>query len=700
MAGFKNNVPVRFPDLPPKSPSGADLIQVERAKATFDVKALSKFLNGEEWLSKLEKIVPILESEPVFDKTQRYFQGRDAKIRNAWEKDKRHLELAREHNWDKTDESIAHMLYDQPSPYRLHYIMFIPTLEGQCNEEQRKLFLEPSKRDEIIGCYAQTELGHGSNVQGLETTATYIPETNEFELHSPHLSSAKWWIGALGKTANYAVIMARLIIHGKDYGSHTFCAQIRSLEDHRPLPGLTIGDIGPKFGYNGVDNGFMMFDHFRIPHISMLAKYAQVKPGSGEYVKPINSKLSYGGMVHVRANIVNETGRALARASTVAVRYAAVRRQFVDAASPRKWGNETIETSVIDYTMVQYRLLPIIAQAYALLFTGQEMMRLYHLNMEAMKQGNFDILADLHASSSGLKSLTSFMAVDGIEECRRSCGGHGYSMFSGLGHFYQDYLPNMTVEGDNNMIYQQTSRYLLKTYRNVIAGTAKPSEHNLTFIYLSQYLQNPKAKCPANSANDFLNPEVILTAFGFRAAYGIAKVAEQIDHQGRSWNDALVDLHRISRAHCQYNIVRNFFITLQRANEGNNQQNISMAERKVLQSLAYLFALHTMEKDLSDFVMSSYFSPEQMDMIKQQVQSLLKVVRPDAVALVDAFALPDYMLHSALGRYDGNVYPALTKMAEQEPLNQTIVVDAYETCIKPMRENALKNKKDITAAKL
>ncbi|KAI7854636.1 acyl-CoA dehydrogenase/oxidase C-terminal [Circinella umbellata] len=689
----KHNGPTRFPNLPVKEPTGAALIEQERAKATFDVKTLSKFIYGEEYLEKLDKIVPILENDPVFDKSRRYFQGRDEKIRDAWRKDRRFLELRKKHNWDDVDEKIVHSLYDQPSPYRLHYIMFVPTLEGQCNEEQRKLFLEPSKRDEIIGCYAQTELGHGSNIRGLETTATYIPETNEFEIHSPHLSSAKWWIGALGRTANYAIIMARLIIHDKDYGPHTFCAQIRSLEDHMPLPGLTIGDIGPKMGYNTVDNGFMMFDHFRIPHVSMLARYAQVKPGSGEYIKPVNSKLSYGGMVHVRASIVSETGRALARSSTVAVRYAAVRRQFYDSTSPRKWNGETIETSVIDYTMVQYRILPIIANAYALMFTGREMLRLYHLNIEAMKQGNFDILADLHATSSGLKSLTSFMAVDGIEECRRSCGGHGYSMFSGLGHFYNDYLPSMTVEGDNNMIYQQTSRYLLKTYRNVIAGTAQPSEHNLTLTYLAQYLQNPKAKCPATTPTDFLNPEVILSAFGFRAAYGIAKVAEQIDHQGRPWNDALVDLHRISRAHCQYFIVRTFFTAIQRDNK-EDALKLGTGGRKILQAVASLFALHVMEKDLSDFVLSSYFSAEQLEMVKQQVQDLLKVIRLDAVPLVDAFAIPDYMLHSALGRYDGDVYPALTAMAEQEPLNNTQVVDAFEESIKPMRQFALKNRND------
>jgi hypothetical protein len=118
------------------------------------------------------------------------------------------------------------------------------------------------------------------------------------------LTSSKWWIGGLGKAANHAIVMARLIINGKDFGPHPFCVQIRSLEDHRPLKGITVGDIGPKFGFNTVDNGFMMFDHYRIPHIAFLAGYSQVKPGTGEYIRPPNAKLSYGTMVFVRANIV------------------------------------------------------------------------------------------------------------------------------------------------------------------------------------------------------------------------------------------------------------------------------------------------------------------------------------------------------------------------------------------------------------
>ena len=145
-----------------------------------------------------------------------------------------------------------------------------------------------------------------------------------------------------------------------------------------------------------------------------------------------------------------ESCQVLARAATVATRYSAVRMQGSDTDQPKTWpgadnATKAIETPVLDYTMQQYRLLPIIAQAYACHFTGQEMHRMYHENQAKMAAGDFSYLADLHASSSGLKSLTTTMAVAAIEDCRRACGGHGYSLFSGLGQFYQDYLPKATV---------------------------------------------------------------------------------------------------------------------------------------------------------------------------------------------------------------------------------------------------------------
>lgn len=69
--------------------------------------------------------------------------------------------------------------------------MFVPAIKGQGTEEQQKKWLPLAYKMQIIGCYAQTELGHGSNVQGLETTATFDTETDEFIIHSPTLTSSK-----------------------------------------------------------------------------------------------------------------------------------------------------------------------------------------------------------------------------------------------------------------------------------------------------------------------------------------------------------------------------------------------------------------------------------------------------------------------------------------------------------------------------
>ena len=48
---------------------------------------------------------------------------------------------------------------------------------------------------------------------------------------------------------------------------------IRDLETHKPLPGITAGDIGPKLGYRTKDNGYLRLDNVRIPRFNMLSRY-------------------------------------------------------------------------------------------------------------------------------------------------------------------------------------------------------------------------------------------------------------------------------------------------------------------------------------------------------------------------------------------------------------------------------------------
>ncbi|CAO3625184.1 unnamed protein product [Cunninghamella blakesleeana] len=675
----------RFPKhLKPMEPQGQVLLHNERNKATFTTDVLKEAIYGKDYLATRDCILDVLTSDPILkDKSHRHYVGRAERFKKAMANANCVAELIKKHNWSYDDFLISDLLIDEAGPFRLHRSMFIPTIEGQATEEQKKLFLEPAQRYEIIGCYAQTELGHGSNVRGLETTATYNPSTQTFILHSPTLTSSKWWIGGLGKTATHAVVMARLITNGKDHGPHPFVVQIRDLVNHEPLPGITVGDIGPKFGFGTVDNGFILFDQYHVPHVCLLARFSKVDKVTGDYSKPPNDKLSYGTMVFVRANIVMESRYVIARAATVAVRYSAIRSQGSDASNPKKItinGTEkTVETPVLDYTMQQYRLFPIIAQAYACHFTGQAMHRMYYDNQSKMAQGDFSYLADLHASSSGLKSLTTTMAVAAIEECRRACGGHGYLLSSGLGQFYQDYLPKATWEGDNYLLTQQTARYLLKTFRSVKSGKDKNNRSTFSSQYLSEYLANREARCPISTIDDFKNPELILTIFKYRVAFMIEQAVKSIDEDQRTWNDMLVEIYRISRAHCQLIMVSNFFTGVY-GDEFSYDKNVG----DVLKKVALLYALSTLEQEIADVLTSGYVSPSQSMLLKTQVINCLKDIRPEAVALVDSFDFPDYLLNSALGEKDGKVYERLTEMAEKEPLNHTLVVDGYEEYYRPL----------------
>ncbi|KAG9070139.1 hypothetical protein KI688_009471 [Linnemannia hyalina] len=668
---------LRFPNLPPSEPQGADLLAQERANTTFSIHEVSAFLYGEVYLERQERLLSVIENEPAFDKSNRYFRGRTERFAAALRKDHALVKLSKELQWSPEEYLQAESLIDEAGPFGLHRGMFMPTLASQSTNEQLEKFLKPAQRYEIIGCYAQTELGHGSNVQGIETTATYIPETNQFELHTPYLTASKWWIGGLGKAANHAVVMARLITNGKDYGPHALCVPIRSMEDHTLLPGVMAGDIGPKFGYNTTDNGCMWFDHYRVPHISLLAKYSSVKPGSGEYVKPPNAKLSYGTMVLVRASLVGAARQGMAKAATIATRYSAIRRQFVDKDSPKMLGKDVIETPVLDYSMQQYRLFPIIAAAYACFFTSKDMMRLYHLNMKNMETGDFSLLADVHASSSGLKSLTTTMAASAIEECRRACGGHA---------------PNVTWEGDNYMITQQTGRYLFKSFRELVAkrasGKFSASQiNNPTLAYMNTYLENPTLKCPATSASAFHNPELQLAAFGHRASSMVAQIVHALDVEKRTWNSMLVDIYNVSVAHCQLILVQNFILGIRGEMpqpDGIQPTVISAASKEALTDLSDLFAMHTIHKQPGEFLTSGYLDAKQISLLGEAIMDVMeKKVRPNAIGFVDAFAFPDYLLNSAIGAFDGRAYERYTEMATREPLNRTEVVEGYEQYIRP-----------------
>lgn len=565
------------------------------------------------------------------------------------------------------------------------------TLREQGSPEQHKIFLQRAEKYEIIGCYAQTELGHGSNVRGLETTATWNQEDQTFIINSPTLTASKWWIGSLGRTANHAVVMAQLFIGGKNFGPHPFVVQVRDLETHQPLENVYVGDIGPKFGYNTMDNGFLLFNNVKIPHINMLARFSRIEKETGKYIRPALPSLVYGTLTWVRSNIVLQSGGVLARGVTIATRYAAVRRQFQDRDAEPNAG----ENQVLNYKMVQVRLLPLLASMYALHFTGRGMMQLYQENQDRMKaaaspgqssrgpgpeelRAGADLLADLHATSCGLKALASTTAGEGLEICRRACGGHGYSSYSGIGSYYADYLPTLTWEGDNYMLTQQVARYLLKSARAVLSGK---SADNDTSRILKSYLD----RRDKGASFDVLEEDKdIVDAFAWRTAHLTFEALKHRDAEKRSWNSLLVDFWRLSTAHSQYMVVRNFY---EAVSSPRLSQALDPETKTLMHALFRLYALHTLEREAAEFFSSGAVTVRQITLTRTKaVMNLLDEIRPHAISLVDAWAIPDWQLDSSLGRSDGKVYEDLFRRASQENPVNDLVFDPY-----PWNEALLKN---------
>nr|OQO20466.1 hypothetical protein B0A51_11805 [Rachicladosporium sp. CCFEE 5018] len=679
-------VPDWVKQLKPAGPQGSELLEQERAKSKVNTSALSTFLHTKAGLERKHKILAILQQEKVFDKSQNYFAGRVDRFETALARAKKLRQLYVKHGWTNDDKQCANELISEPGPYGLHESMFLITLQGQGNAEQHKRFLEPAQEYKYIGCYAQTELGHGSNVRGLETTATWNPEDKTFTIHSPTLTSSKWWIGSLGRTANFAVVMAQLYLGGKPYGPHPFVVQIRDLKTHQPLENIAIGDIGPKFGYNTMDNGYLLFNKVKVPHISMLARFSSIDPKTNKYIRPSSPSLIYGTLTWVRSTIVLQSGGVLARGVTIATRYCSVRRQFQDRDDQSK---ESGENQVINYTMVQIRLLPLLATCFALHFTGRGMMALYEANQrklaadsgkaaaQASNRGagpeetasSSDLLADLHATSCGLKSLASYTAVEGLEMCRRACGGHGYSNFSGIGTWFADYLPTATWEGDNYMLTQQVARYLLKSARSVLKGVEPTND---TQSILSNFL----ARQDQGAAFDVLSKdEDIVEAFAWRSSFLTFEALKHRDEQKRSWNSLLVDFYRLSRAHSQYMVVKNFYETLQ---SPAISSELDPPTLDVMHKLFRLYALHTLEQEASEFYTSSAVTVRQIQLARtSSVMKLLEEIRPHAIRLVDSWDFPDWQLDSSLGRSDGKVYEDMFyRASELNPLNN-ITVDPY-----------------------
>lgn len=356
----------------------------------LDIKALTKFL-GEtrfeavgEYQAHLDLRDDLMSRiKPVFEENF-YNLNRDEKYQMVLKKSLEICEYGREKNLDLSHLirfATGAVLGHEKFIFGLHVSAFMVPIELWGTDDQVKYWQQLAKEKPVFGTYVQTEVGHGTYVRGLETTATYDKTTREFVLDSPTNTATKFWPGAVGKTCNHALVMAQLIIDGKAHGLHGFIVQLRSLEDHKVVPNLEVGDIGMKYGFDTQDNGYLRFNKLRIPLFNMLMKHAVVTP-EGEFKRVGNEMIMYACMLILRCILAQLATLNLSITTTIAIRYSCVRRQTasIDGKEPQ----------IIEYKTQQYRLFPALATTYAYYFASSRFIN----NMSKIKEAtnNFETI--------------------------------------------------------------------------------------------------------------------------------------------------------------------------------------------------------------------------------------------------------------------------------------------------------------------
>ncbi|AOW06967.1 YALI0F10857p [Yarrowia lipolytica CLIB122] len=640
----------------------------ERAKTSFPVREMTYFLDGgEKNTLKNEQIMEEIERDPLFN-NDNYYDLNKEQIRELTMERVAKLSLfVRDQPEDDIKKRFALIgIADMGTYTRLgvHYGLFFGAVRGTGTAEQFGHWISKGAGDlrKFYGCFSMTELGHGSNLAGLETTAIYDEETDEFIINTPHIAATKWWIGGAAHTATHTVVFARLIVKGKDYGVKTFVVQLRNINDHSLKVGISIGDIGKKMGRDGIDNGWIQFTNVRIPRQNLLMKYTKVDR-EGNVTQPPLAQLTYGSLITGRVSMASDSHQVGKRFITIALRYACIRRQF--STTPGQ-----PETKIIDYPYHQRRLLPLLAYVYALKMTADEVGALFSRTMLKMddlkpddKAGLNEVVSDvkeLFSVSAGLKAFSTWACADVIDKTRQACGGHGYSGYNGFGQAYADWVVQCTWEGDNNILTLSAGRALIQSA--VALRKGEPVGNAVS--YLKRYKDLANAKLNGRSLTD---PKVLVEAWEVAAGNIINRATDQYEKligEGLNADQAFEVLSQqrfqAAKVHTRRHLIAAFFSRI--------DTEAGEAIKQPLLNLALLFALWSIEEDSGLFLREGFLEPKDIDTVTELVNKYCTTVREEVIGYTDAFNLSDYFINAPIGCYDGDAYRHyFQKVNEQNP---------------------------------
>mgnify|MGYP005799780721 CR=1 FL=1 len=330
--------------------------------------------------------------------------------------------------------------------------------------ETRKKYLPRVMSLELLGCFAMTEIGQGSDVQNLETTATYDVEAGEFVINTPTPSAEKAYIGNAARDGRLAATFAQLITieDGEElrHGVHCLLVPIRD-EAGNDMPGVTTTDHGYKGGLLGVDNGRIRFDNVRVPREALLNRFGAVDE-QGRYSSPIESVgarffTMLGTLIRGRVSVGAASGASARTALALATRYSLVRRQFDHPETGKG-------IPLLEYREHQRRLMPLIARAYA--YACAQNAIVAELAEFEKNPDAFDEVRrrEMETHAAGIKATVTGFANDTITEARLACGGAGYMAENLLTEMRKDCDVFSTFEGDNVVLTQLVGKELMGAY--------------------------------------------------------------------------------------------------------------------------------------------------------------------------------------------------------------------------------------------
>jgi acyl-CoA oxidase len=617
---------------------------IERRPSTFDPKVLQRVLDGDH--AEIRNWVKQLITQPEF----RYYDGNDMVVQRrqvvAWVKRIADAGIGRiflprslggEENVPKFMAAFETLTFHDISlviKLGVQFGLFAGSIQQLGSEYHHQKYLPDAAAAKLMGCFAMTEIGHGSNVQGLETTAVYDGSSDCFVLHSPTYSAGKNFIGNAADDGRLATVFAQLEVNGQKHGVHAFVVPIRD-ENGNPFPGITIEDNGLKMGLNGVDNGRIWFDQVKVPRAEMLNRFANVTV-DGQYRSDIQSQTArfftmIGTLVSGRISMAATGNSAAKSALTIAIRYAARRRQF---GAPKA----SQETLLLDYPAHQRRLCPLLANVFALDFALKYLIEL----KETVRTGSSRPLETLAA---GLKAFTTWNTTQTIQTCREACGGEGYMAVNRLSALKADTDICTTFEGDNIVLMQLVAKNLLSEFKDKLKEM-RPAQ--MAGFFVDQRLTAIAKRNPTLTLNiverHLRDTDFHVMMLRLRETSTLFSAARKFRHlTGRKKMHPYAAFTRMQRellelayAHVERVILERFAQTISTVQTSPVKQ--------ALKRLCDLFALSRIELHKGWHLEHGSLTGLKSEAVTRTVDKLCQEVRQDAVQLVDSFGIPDSCL--------------------------------------------------------